>query len=281
MTRRMNTALSVGCNMQQQKYPRIAYRNGKRYFFRFSLVQRIQHIILFTSVITLALTGFPLRYYDKAWAEPLYNFFGGIEVAPWIHRGAGSILLCLFVFHTGYWIYLFFKNRVGRLIRENQLTPGNFIREFFSMEMIPNARDGRDMVDMFKWLLYLSPRPPRYDRISWKEKFDYFAPYWGIPVLGPAGAALWFRDEFTQYFPGIVLNAFYIMHTDEALLAAVFLFFVHWYNVHYSPEKFPLGTVFLTGYLPEADMIHEHYGEYVETMKAEGLEHEIKPQGHH
>jgi len=59
---------------------------------------------------------------------------------------------------------------------------------------------------MFKWLLYLSPKPPQYDRISWKEKFDYFAPYWGIPILGPAGAALWFRDEFTQIFPGFILS---------------------------------------------------------------------------
>ncbi len=262
------------------KYPRIAYRNGKRYFYRFSLVQRVQHVILFTTVITLSLTGFPLRYYDQPWAEPLYNFMGGIEVAPWIHRIAGSILLGLFVFHTGYWIYLFFKNRIGRLKRENQLTVRNAVREFFSQEMIPNAKDGRDLIDMFKYLLYLSNRPPRYDRMSWKEKFDYFAPYWGIPILGPAGVALWFRDEITHYVPGIVLNAFYIMHTDEALLAALFLFFVHWYNVHYSPEKFPLGTVFLTGYLSESDMIHEHYAEYVKIMKEEGLEHEIKPQTH-
>jgi cytochrome b subunit of formate dehydrogenase len=263
-----------------QRYPKIVKRNGKRYFFRFSLVQRVQHIILFTTVITLALTGFPLRYYDQPWAKPLYEFFGGIEKAPWIHRITGLILLGLFLFHTGYWIYLFFKNRVGRLIREKSLTLKNLIIEFFSMEMIPNKKDLFDLVDMFKYLLYFTNQPPRYDRISWKEKFDYFAPYWGIPILGPAGVALWFRDEFTQYVPGIVLNAFYIMHTDEALLAVIFLFFVHWYNVHYSPEKFPMGTVFLTGYLGEQDMIHEHYDEYERTMKEEGLEAEIIPQKH-
>ena len=263
-----------------QKYPKTTVRNGKRYFFRFSIAQRIQHIILFTTVIILALTGFPLRYYDQPWARPLYEFFGGIEVAPYIHRFTGLILLGLFLFHTGYWLYLFFKNRVGRLIREKQVTPWNIVKEFFSMEMIPNKKDVVDFMAMLKYLFYFSPNPPRYDRISWKEKFDYFAPYWGIPILGPAGLALWYRDEFTQYVPGIVLNAFYIMHTDEALLAALFLFFVHWYNVHYSPEKFPMGTVFLTGYLPEADMIHEHYDEYVRIMKEEGLEDEIKPQIH-
>lgn len=264
-----------------RQYPKIAERNGMRYFYRFSMVQRVQHAILFITVIILSLTGFPLRYYDQPWAEPLYNFFGGIEVAPMIHRITGSILLALFVFHTGYWIYLFFKNRVGRLIREKCLTVGNFFREVLAMEFVPNGKDGRDLVDMFKYLLYFTNRPPRYDRISWKEKFDYFAPYWGVPILGPAGAALWFRDEISHFVPGIVLNAFYIMHTDEALLAALFLFFVHWYNVHYSPEKFPLGTVFITGYLPERDMIHEHYDEYARTMKEEGLEDEIKQQGQH
>ncbi len=261
-----------------RRYPRIIYRNGKRYFFRFTLHQRIQHIILFTTVIILALTGFPLRYHDKWWAPYIYNAFGGIEVAPKIHRTAGVILLSLFVYHTGYLIYHFLTTRVRRLREEGRLTPVNVVKEFFAQEMIPNKKDLKDIIDLFKYLLYITDKKPRYGRMSWKEKFDYFAPYWGIPVLGPAGVILWWRDLATQYLPGIVLNAAYIMHTDEALLAAMFLFFVHWYNVHYSPEKFPMATVFLTGYLSEEEMIHEHYDEYVRIMKEEGLEDEIKPQ---
>ena len=75
-----------------------------------------------------------------------------------------------------------------------------------------------------------------------------------------------------------MINAAYIMHTDEALLAVLFLFFVHWYNVHYAPEKFPAATVWLTGYLTEEEMVHEHYAEYVRVMKEEGYEAEIRPQ---
>lgn len=254
-----------------QKYPEIVYRHGKRYFFRFSLIQRVQHIVLFSTVIVLSLTGFPLRYYDQPWAKPLYEFFGGINIAPWIHRITGLILLALFVFHTGYWIYLFISKRVLPLRKKNNLTLKAFVREFFSMEMIPNKKDFVDLIAMWKYLLLFSNKRPEYDRMSWKEKFDYFAPYWGIPILGPAGLALWFRDEITHYLPGIVLNAFYIMHTDEALLAAIFLFFVHWYNVHYSPEKFPMATVFITGYLSEEEMIHEHYDQYKEVMTRFGL----------
>ncbi len=260
------------------KYDPIVYKNGKRYFYRFSAHQRVQHVVLFSSVILLALTGFPLRYAESPWARPLYDFMGGHEIAPYIHRGAGSVLLALFVYHTIYWIVLFIKNDLGKLKQENKLTLWNGIKAFFSQEMVPNKKDFFDIVHLWKYLLYFTNRPPRHDRMSWREKFDYFAPYWGVPILGPAGMVLWWRDEFTQYFPGFVINAAYIMHTDEALLAVLFLFFVHWYNVHYAPEKFPAAKVWLTGYLTENEMIHEHYQAYVKTMIDAGLEDEIKPQ---
>jgi len=261
-----------------RKYPKIIERNGKRYFFRFSLHQRLQHIVLFSTVITLSLTGFPLKFHETWWAKPLYNFFGGIEVAPTIHRTAGTILLMLFVYHTLYWMTHFYKNSIKKLLAERRLNPFSFLHALLTQQMLPNLQDGKDLVHHLKYLFYLTDKPVKYDRMSWKEKFDYIAPYWGIPVLGPAGVILWQRDFFSHYLPGVAFNISYIMHTDEALLAALFLFFVHWYNVHYSPEKFPMGTVFLTGYLTEADMIHEHYAEYERTMKEEGLEDQIKPQ---
>ena len=73
-----------------------------------------------------------------------------------------------------------------------------------------------------------------------------------------------------------MLNAAYIMHTDEALLAILFLFFVHWYNVHYAPEKFPAARVWISGYLSEDEMIHEHYREYIKMMTEAGLEDDIR-----
>jgi hypothetical protein len=73
-----------------------------------------------------------------------------------------------------------------------------------------------------------------------------------------------------------------IAHSDEALLAALFLFIWHWYNVHFSISVFPMGTVFITGYMSEELLVEEHYQYYVEVMKKNGLEHEIlPPHGHH
>jgi hypothetical protein len=41
-----------------------------------------------------------------------------------------------------------------------------------------------------------------------------------------------------------------------------------------------MGTVFLTGYLPEHLMVEEHYEYYKKVMKAAGLEHEmLAPDG--
>lgn len=259
-------------------YNPVVYRDGKRYFHRFSAHQRIQHVFLFSSVIVLALTGFPLRHAEEAWARPLYDFFGGTQYAPMIHRAAGSVLLLLFIYHTLYWMILFYRDDIGKLRQEKRLTPWNVVKAFFSQEMVPNKKDLQDIIDAWKFLLYFTNRPPQHNRMSWREKFDYFAPYWGIPILGPAGVALWWRDEVSHILPGIVLNVAYILHTDEALLAVLFLFFVHWYNVHYAPEKFPAAKVWLTGYLSEAEMIHEHYADYVRMMTEAGLENEIKPQ---
>ena len=41
-----------------------------------------------------------------------------------------------------------------------------------------------------------------------------------------------------------------------------------------------MATVFLTGYLSEDEMVHEHYDEYIRVMTEEGLESEIVQDNH-
>ena len=104
------------------KYEPIVYKDGVRYFHRFSIHQRIQHVVLFSSVLVLAITGFPLRHASEPWARPIYELVGGHQYAPMIHRIAGSVLLALFIYHTIYWMVLFYRNDIGKLRRENNLT---------------------------------------------------------------------------------------------------------------------------------------------------------------
>ena len=83
-------------------YPFIRTINGKKYFYRFTVNQRIQHAILAVSVVVLVLTGMPLKFHDASWAPYLYSMFGGIHAAPIVHKIFGSILVILFIFHVFY-----------------------------------------------------------------------------------------------------------------------------------------------------------------------------------
>ena len=49
-----------------------------------------------------------------------------------------------------------------------------------------------------------------------------------------------------------------IVHADEALLASGFIFTIHFFHVHFRPEKFPLDAVMFTGRATRAYMEEEH-----------------------
>ncbi|MDF1613886.1 formate dehydrogenase subunit gamma [Desulfurivibrio dismutans] len=257
---------------------RIYVYNGDKFFFRFSLHQRIQHIWLALSVLILILTGFPLKFPDSVFWQHVFALLGGIEMAPILHRIAGVALCTLFVYHMIYFIAVFYREDIKPMRQRGEFTFWNALVAFYNVPMIPHVKDGTDLVDYIKYHLFISDKKPRYDKFMWKEKFDYFAVYWGTPLLGLTGIFMWNLEFFSHYLPGIVFNISYIAHTDEALLAASFLLVWHIYNTHLHRHKFPMGRVFITGYLSEHDMIEEHYDEYVTMMKAEGLEHEIKGQ---
>ncbi len=263
---------------------RIYVYEGDKFFFRFTLHQRLQHIWLALSVLILILTGFPLKFPDSVFWQHVFSVLGGIEVAPILHRIAGVALCLLFVHHMIYFLTVFYKNDIKPMRQRGELSFWNVLVAFYNIPMIPHYKDGTDLVDYLKYVLFISDKKPRYDKFMWKEKFDYFAVYWGTPLLGLTGIFMWQLEFFSHYLPGIVFNISYIAHTDEALLAASFLLVWHIYNTHLHRHKFPMGRVFITGYLSEDDMIEEHYDEYVAMMKAEGLEHEIKgqyePSGH-
>jgi cytochrome b subunit of formate dehydrogenase len=267
-----------GGNNSMAKRGLVKINNGKKYFFRFTINQRIQHIILATIVIILVLTGMPLKFHDAFWASHLYALFGGIKVAPIVHKTAGSTLLILFVYHVFYLAYNIFVGQIVPLKKKEGLSIGKLLKLLATQPFMPNLKDVKDIINLFKYLLFLADRRPEGAEWTWKEKLDYWGPFWGIPILGVSGLIMWNKEFATQYLPGEIINYALIAHSDEAVLAALFLFIWHWYNVHFSTSVFPMGKVFLTGYLPEKLMVEEHYEYYVKVMKKAGLEHEILPQ---
>jgi cytochrome b subunit of formate dehydrogenase len=163
------------------------------------------------------------------------------------------------------------------LKKAGELSLGRILKVLVTQPLVPNLKDAKDIRDLLKYLLFFTNKRPEGDKFTWKEKFDYWAPFWGMVIIGLSGLVLWNKELATQIIPGEAINFSLIAHSDEALLAALFLFIWHWYNVHFSMSVFPMGTVFITGYLPEELMVEEHYEYYVQVMKEAGLEHEILP----
>lgn len=260
------------------EHSQIVMRNGKKYFFRFTVNERIQHGILALTVIVLVLTGMPLKFSDAFWAPYLYGLFGGIKVAPTVHKIAGVVLLALFSYHVLYLSSRIYGRQIVPLKKTKGLSAMKLIKLLSRQPLVPSRKDAQDIIHLIKYLLFFSDTRPDGAEFTWKEKFDFWAPFWGVVVIGGSGLILWNKELATRILPGEMINFALIAHSDEALLAALFLFIWHWYNVHFSASVFPMGLAFLTGYLSEELMIEDHYDYYVQVMKAEGFEDAICPR---
>ncbi len=225
---------------------------------RFTRLNRALHALMIVSFIALAMTGMTLKFSYTSWASSLSRMLGGFETAGYIHRFAAAVMFGVFVTHL--WdLNRRRKTDHGGSLLELILGPGS---------LMFNKRDLQDLIGTMKWFVGAGPRP-RYGRWTYWEKFDYFAVFWGIFVIGSTGLMLWFPVLFTRVFPGWLINVATIIHSDEALLATGFIFTVHFFNTHLRPEKFPMDTVIFTGRMPVAEFKRDKPAEY-EAMVAEG-----------
>jgi cytochrome b subunit of formate dehydrogenase len=136
--------------------------------------------------------------------------------------------------------------------------------------MLPNKNDFKDFVATFKWFIGMGPAP-RYGRWTYWEKFDYFAVFWGVALIGTTGLMLWFPEFFTRFLPGWIINVATIIHSDEALLAVGFIFTVHFFNTHFRPDKFPMDTVIFSCRIPIEEFKEDRPREYEELVKTRKL----------
>jgi thiosulfate reductase cytochrome b subunit len=201
-----------------------------------------------------------LKFSYTSWAAILSHLLGGFETAGYIHRTAAVFMIGLFVAH------------VVDLLRRVRTEFGS-VRAMLSgpNTMLPNRKDVRDAVGSFKWFLGRGPRP-QYGRWTYWEKFDYFAVFWGMFVIGSTGMMLWFPEFFTLVVPGWIINVATIIHSDEALLAVGFIFTVHFFNTHLRPEKFPMDTVIFTGRMTLEEFKFDKPAEYDALVKNGKLE---------
>jgi cytochrome b subunit of formate dehydrogenase len=226
---------------------------------RFSGFQIGLHVSIVLSFLLLAATGLPLKFAGAPWAPGLMDFLGGPQVAGWLHRLAAIVTFGYFAFHIGGLLH-------AKFVRGDK---GNYLWGWRSMT--PQLKDVQDLYANLKYFLYLGPRP-KLDRWAYWEKFDYLAVFWGVAMIGVSGLALWFPGFFTKFLPGWALNAAYVIHSDEALLATGFIFLFHFFHTHLRPESFPLDPVVFTGSQPLARLKDERPLEYERLVKSGELE---------
>ena len=232
-------------------------------YVRFSRLNRLLHASMIVSFMSLALTGLTLKFSYTSWASTLSRLLGGFESAGYIHRVAATLMVAVFVTHIA--------DLVRRKRRENKTWRDVL---FGPDTMLPTRKDVRDAAGSIKWFLGLGPRP-RYGRWTYWEKFDYFAVFWGIFVIGSTGFTLWFSEFFTRFMPGWLLNVATIIHSDEALLATGFIFTVHFFNTHLRPEKFPMDIVVFTGRMSLEEFRHDKPAEYEALVQKGELEQHL------
>jgi cytochrome b subunit of formate dehydrogenase len=128
--------------------------------------------------------------------------------------------------------------------------------------LIPWVQDLKDIVGMFKWFFGKGPKP-LFDRWTYWEKFDYWAVFWGMAIIGGSGLMLALPTEVAAVLPGWTLNVAALVHGEEAFLAAVFLFTVHFFNNHFRADKLPPpDVVMFTGSVALEEFRREHPLQY-------------------
>ncbi|MBI4295760.1 MAG: cytochrome b/b6 domain-containing protein [Chloroflexi bacterium] len=216
---------------------------------RFDIHQIIQHAALMMSFILLVATGLPLKFADSPLSQWWVGFWGGIEVTRSIHYLAAWVMIGVSLYHL---IYLIVT--IGVMKRP------------FPIKMLPSLKDFTDLFKELQYFLGVTRKKPQFDRFSWREKFDYWAIFWGMPVMVISGLIMIFPVAATRVLPGWIVPAALVAHSDEAMLALIWIFMVHIFFAHLSPGSFPCNTVIFTGEMSVERYRTEHPLEYQRIM---------------
>lgn len=210
---------------------------------RFTPVQQLFHVLLMVSFLIQSATGLARMYIETKWGQQLAYLFGGYEAARTIHIYVGILMLAGFLIHI---VYLLAKINWQRLSADLS-GPDS---------LLPRFVDINHFFQHVGWFVGLRKQPD-FDRWGYWEKFDYWAVFWGMVVIGITGLMLAFPLATSRAFPGWTLNVAFWVHRIEALLAIGHVFIIHFFIGHLRKMNFPMDRAMFEGSADFAHVRHE------------------------
>jgi formate dehydrogenase gamma subunit len=216
-------------------------------FWRFSVLQRLLHLLVIFGFVGLVLTGFSMAFSSMAPARAFAWFLGGADSVRYLHRFFAVVLYLVVITHF-LWL-LYYKFILG----------GKLLGPHSACFRKQDLLCFRDHI---RYLLAVRNEPPPYDRFTFWEKLDYWAIFLGMQSMGITGLILWFPEFFSRFLPGYVINLAQVFHYDEAVLAVLYIFLIHITVAHWRPEVFPGNWTIFTGKTTRETMMSAHPGEW-------------------
>ena len=228
---------------------------SRKHYRRFRKLFIVQHLILLSCVLLLIVSGVPLKFPHSELARWTIWLQGGMDARRIIHHTAGQTLVALGIFHFIFYVF------VERSI------------PFYKRAILLRWSDLSNIVGHVRYMLGRQKTLPSMGRYTWYEKLDYIGLLWGIMVMGLSGMSMLYMDMVLRVIPLSFLQVFWAAHSEEAMLATLFLLLIHMYHVHFNPEKFPMSLTWLNGLISREEMEKYHPLELEEIEQA-GLEKE-------
>jgi cytochrome b subunit of formate dehydrogenase len=231
---------------------------------RFSIFDRLFHVFIMVTFLIQAVTGMGRLLYTTAWGKGVVNLFGGYDGATAVHNTVGILMLIGFVIHI---VYVLAK-----------VEWKSWRRSLFDADsLLPRRRDVVHLGQKIRWFFGLGP-PPAFDRWTYWEKFDYWAVFWGLPLLAVTGLPLMFPLAASRIMPGWVLNVFVLLHRAEALLAMLYIFIIHFTIGHFRRGMFPMNECMFAGSV-ELEKERKEKPLWIARLQEEGRLEEVMVAG--
>jgi cytochrome b subunit of formate dehydrogenase len=232
----------------------MAEKKKKNRIRRFSSAQKLFHLLLLATFLVQGATGLGRMAIETPWGRFLASLFGGYEWCRAIHIHVGTAMLLGFAIHIPYLLWkIDWKNLPESIAGPDSLAP--------------HPRDLKQFAQHIAW--FFGGPYPNFDRWGYWEKFDYWAVFWGMMVMGVTGFLLAFPLESSKIVPGWGLNIAFWVHRIEGLLAMTHIFVIHFFIGHLRKHSFPMDRAMFEGRVRLDAADHEKPA-WVERLRRSG-----------